>query len=39
VVPVTLIIIIALFAIQYRGTEKVGRLFGPIMLLWFLVLA
>jgi KUP system potassium uptake protein len=39
VVPVTLLIIIALFAIQYRGTERVGRLFGPIMLLWFLVLA
>lgn len=38
VVPVTLIIIIALFTIQYRGTEKVGRLFGPIMLIWFLVL-
>lgn len=38
VVPVTLIIIIALFAIQYRGTEKVGRLFGPIMLIWFLAL-
>jgi len=39
VVPVTLIIIIVLFAIQYRGTDKVGRLFGPIMLLWFLTLA
>ena len=39
VVPVTLIIIIALFAIQSRGTERVGRMFGPIMVLWFLVLA
>ena len=39
VVPVTLVIIIALFAIQRRGTERVGRLFGPIMLVWFLVLA
>ncbi len=39
VVPVTLLIIIALFAIQHRGTERVGRLFGPIMALWFLVLA
>ena len=36
VVPVTLVIIVALFAIQSRGTERVGRLFGPIMLLWFL---
>lgn len=39
VVPVTLIIMIVLFAIQSRGTERVGRLFGPIMLVWFLVLA
>ena len=39
VVPVTLVIIIALFAIQSRGTERVGRMFGPIMALWFLVLA
>ena len=39
VVPVTLLIIVALFAIQYRGTERVGRLFGPIMALWFMVLA
>ena len=40
VIPVTLIIIIALFAIQHRGTEKeVGRMFGPIMLVWFAVLA
>ncbi len=38
VVPVTLVIIVLLFAIQRRGTERVGRLFGPIMLLWFLVL-
>jgi KUP system potassium uptake protein len=36
VVPVTLVIIVLLFAIQRRGTERVGRLFGPIMLLWFL---
>jgi KUP system potassium uptake protein len=39
VIPVTLIIIIGLFLIQSRGTEKVGRLFGPVMLVWFLVLA
>ncbi len=39
VVPITLVIIIALFAIQRHGTERVGRLFGPIMVLWFLVLA
>ena len=39
VVPVTLAIIVALFAIQRYGTERIGRLFGPIMLLWFAVLA
>src|SRR5450631_1434680 len=39
VVPVTLIIMVGLFSIQSRGTERVGRLFGPIMLVWFLVLA
>jgi KUP system potassium uptake protein len=39
VVPVTLVIIVILFAIQSRGTEHVGRLFGPVMVLWFAVLA
>ncbi|HYJ41270.1 MAG TPA: KUP/HAK/KT family potassium transporter [Steroidobacteraceae bacterium] len=39
VIPVTLGVIIVLFAIQRRGTEKVGRMFGPIMILWFVVLA
>ena len=35
VVPLTLVIIALLFAIQHRGTERVGRLFAPVMLLWF----
>jgi KUP system potassium uptake protein len=39
VVPVTLVIIVLLFALQRRGTERVGRLFAPVMLLWFTVLA
>jgi KUP system potassium uptake protein len=39
VVPVTLVIIVLLFAVQRHGTARVGRLFGPIMVLWFLVLA
>jgi KUP system potassium uptake protein len=39
VVPITLILIVSLFALQNRGTERVGWLFGPIMLLWFSVLA
>jgi KUP system potassium uptake protein len=39
VVPLTLVIIVVLFAIQRRGTERVSRLFSPIMVLWFAVLA
>ncbi len=39
VVPVTVAIIVAVFAIQRHGTDRVGKLFGPIMVLWFLVLA
>jgi KUP system potassium uptake protein len=35
IVPVTLIIIVLLFAIQHHGTEHVGRMFGPIMFVWF----
>lgn len=37
--PITVVIIIILFLIQSRGTGQIGRLFGPIMLLWFSVLA
>lgn len=35
VVPLTLGIVIALFAVQRSGTEAVSRLFGPVMLAWF----
>jgi len=35
VVPVTLGILFALFAMQRRGTERIGRLFGPVMVVWF----
>ncbi len=35
VIPITLAIVIALFAIQRYGTAAVGRFFGPVMLLWF----
>ena len=38
VVPLSLAILVGLFMLQARGTERVGRLFGPIMLLWFFVL-
>lgn len=39
IVPIAVAILFGLFAIQSRGTEKVGKLFGPIMLLYFAVLA
>jgi len=39
VLPVTIGVIVILFAIQRRGTERVGRMFGPIMVVWFLTLA
>ena len=38
VLPITVGIILGLFAIQRRGTERVGALFGPIMLIWFVVI-
>jgi KUP system potassium uptake protein len=39
VVPVTIAIVIGLFVVQSRGTGFVGRLFGPVMCVWFAVLA
>ena len=39
VVPVTMVVLIGLFAMQSRGTERVASFFGPIMLVWFAVLA
>ena len=39
VVPLTVVVVIGLFAMQSRGTEHVGRLFGPVMAAWFSVLA
>jgi KUP system potassium uptake protein len=38
VVPMSLAILVVLFMLQSRGTAGVGRLFGPVMLVWFLVL-
>ncbi len=38
VVPISLAILLVLFAIQRKGTGAVGWLFGPVMLFWFLVL-
>jgi KUP system potassium uptake protein len=39
IVGLTVVILLALFGIQSRGTALLGTLFGPVMLLWFLVLA
>jgi len=39
VIPVTMAILVGLFAVQRKGTGVVGKVFGPVMLLWFLVLA
>jgi KUP system potassium uptake protein len=39
VIPITLVILLALFLIQARGTARVGAYFGPIMVVWFATLA
>src|SRR5215469_5107846 len=38
VLPLTVIVLLALFIVQKRGTERVGQYFGPVMALWFAVL-
>jgi KUP system potassium uptake protein len=39
VVPLTVIILVALFAVQSRGTARVAAFFGPVMCVWFAVIA
>jgi KUP system potassium uptake protein len=39
VIPVTLAVLVALFGVQRYGTGRMGSLFGPVMVLWFAVLA
>jgi KUP system potassium uptake protein len=39
VVPITLLVLAVLFAYQRHGTARVGSLFGPVMVLWFVVIA
>ena len=39
VIPISLVLLTGLFMMQSRGTASVGRLFGPVMLVWFAVLA
>jgi KUP system potassium uptake protein len=38
VLPISAVVIVGLFVIQYRGTGSVGRLFGPVMAVWFAVI-
>jgi KUP system potassium uptake protein len=39
VVPLTVVILVALFAVQSRGTARVAAFFGPVMCVWFAVIA
>ena len=39
VVPVTIVILVALFVVQRFGTARIGAAFGPIMLVWFIAIA
>ena len=38
VLPIAVVILVALFSVQWRGTAVIGRLFGPVMLFWFLII-
>jgi KUP system potassium uptake protein len=38
IIPLTLAILVALFLVQHRGTGFIGAIFGPVMLLWFLLI-
>jgi len=38
IVPITLVVLIGLFMIQSRGTRRVGMLFGPVMVVWFVTI-
>jgi KUP system potassium uptake protein len=38
VLPISIAVIVALFAMQYTGTGRVGRIFGPVMVAWFLII-
>jgi len=38
IVPISIVILVALFAIQRKGTASIGAVFGPVMAIWFVVL-
>jgi KUP system potassium uptake protein len=39
IVPLTIVVLVALYSVQKHGTAGIGRWFGPIMVIWFIVLA
>ena len=39
VVPISVVILVVVFSVQQYGTHRIGRAYGPIMLVWFVVLA
>jgi KUP system potassium uptake protein len=39
VMPITLGLLVALFAVQFKGASGVGKVFGPIVLIWFVIIA
>jgi len=39
VIPITIAILVGLFLFQHQGTARIGAVFGPVMLIWFLILA
>ncbi|MGI8908530.1 MAG: KUP/HAK/KT family potassium transporter, partial [Candidatus Sumerlaeaceae bacterium] len=39
IIPITIVVLIGLFVIQSHGTAKVGKIFGPVTLLWFAMIA
>lgn len=39
VVPLTCLVLILLFSLQHKGTAHIGKLFGPVMIIWFVAIA
>jgi KUP system potassium uptake protein len=39
IIPITIVILVALFVSQHHGTARVGKVFGPVTLIWFLMIA
>lgn len=39
IIPLTVIILTVLFAVQHKGTARVGKIFGPVTFIWFITIA